>query len=195
MRSVKKNRILQLHSHWTADTLYILHIRDGGGFGDNPCHVTKGNPTSWQPSALSGLWWKGESKGKENNTLIWRNFTSGWDTGKWRQNTWLIMETSGALPWAETQSGFYLIFWGASEVREVNQRSRKNSKGMSTHASQQCTSRVGSLEELPWDYQPDGNCSFLATKSRYLSKGFHGVTVSTLNSESHDLKTGWDLSG
>lgn len=80
-------------------------------------------------------------------------------------------------------------------MREVNQRSRKNSKGMSTHASQQCTSRVGSLEELPWDYQPDGNCSFLATKSRYLSKGFHGVTVSTLNSESHDLKTGWDLSG
>ena len=42
-----------------------------------------------------------------------------------------------------------------SERSQSKERSRNYATGMNTCTSQQCTSQVRSLEELPWDYQPD----------------------------------------
>lgn len=50
-------------------------------------------PALGQSSALSGQWEKSESLGeKENNIIIFRNFTSGQETGKLRQNMCFMME-------------------------------------------------------------------------------------------------------
>lgn len=120
-----------------------------------------GNPTSCPDNHLPS--WSKEKRVKARKrqiTLLFAEILPQDGTLCLTKAEYVVQDgEQGALPWHKTGSGFYLIFWGESELSLSKERSRKKAKGMCTYAGQLCSS-LGSRKG-----------TYRGWRSRYLFSG------------------------